>query len=172
MWRELPYDTEWWEVELSPEDLARIRVFPRAQWRRIAKGSFYLLDVVERLRTRIEQGASGEFFFKIRSLSESLPEQAVCTSILLIGVDRFSPLTIIEGNHRLAAAMLVSPDLALSRFRFLCGFSLRMTQCCWYQTDIATLWRYGKNRMKYLRHDQDEAIERMLDSSPEFPGAA
>src|SRR5215467_4313174 len=36
MWRELPLDTQWCEVELEPDDLANIRVFPRAHWRKIA----------------------------------------------------------------------------------------------------------------------------------------
>src|SRR6201993_2846071 len=50
MWRELPDDTQWFQVELSGKDLERIRFFPRAQWRRVAEGSFYLLDMIECLR--------------------------------------------------------------------------------------------------------------------------
>lgn len=172
MWRELPQDTEWWEVELTPEDLARIRIFPRSQWLRVAKGSFSLVEVVERLRTRIARGTANEFFAKIRALSQGLATGTTVSSVLLIGIDRNSPLTIIEGNHRVAAAMLVSPDLALSRFRFLCGFSPRMTECCWYQTDFSSLWRYGKNRVRYMRHDHHGVIERMLQKSPGLPGAA
>ena len=140
LWRELPADTDWWQVELSPEDLGRIRVFPRSQWLRVAKGSFNLFEVVELLRGRIASGKSGGFISKIRALSQHLPESVTPSSVLLIGIDQNGPLTIIEGNHRVAAAMLVSPDLALSRFRFFCGFSPRMTECCWYHTDISTLW--------------------------------
>ena len=38
MWRgELPADNpQWWEVQIEPQDLERVRVFPRAQWRRVA----------------------------------------------------------------------------------------------------------------------------------------
>lgn len=39
MWRELPADTQWFEVEFTPEDLDRIRFFPRAQWRRVARAA-------------------------------------------------------------------------------------------------------------------------------------
>lgn len=172
MWREIPRDTQWWQVELSPENLARIRIFPRSQWLRVAKGSFSLVEVVERLRTRIASRANNEFLSKIRDLSEGLLEDNTASSVLLIGIDQNSPLTIIEGNHRVAAAMLVSPDLALSRFRFLCGFSPRMTECCWYRTDVASLWRYGKNRVRYMRHDHHGVIERILQKSPGLPGAA
>jgi len=172
LWRELPADTDWWQVELSPEDLGRIRVFPRSQWLRVAKGSFNLFEVVELLRGRITSGKSGGFISKIRALSQHLPETVTPSSVLLIGIDQNGPLTIIEGNHRVAAAMLVSPDLALSRFRFFCGFSPRMTECCWYHTDISTLWRYGVNRLKYLRHDHDRMIERMLRNTSKYPDLA
>src|SRR5207237_10030871 len=40
MWRELPADTHWWQVELELEHLARVRVFPRAHGRTITDGSF------------------------------------------------------------------------------------------------------------------------------------
>jgi hypothetical protein len=38
LWRELPRSTEWVEVEIPVADLGRIRVFPRAQWRKLARG--------------------------------------------------------------------------------------------------------------------------------------
>ena len=50
MWRELPADTQWWEVSIEPGDLELLRVFPRAQWRRVASGSFLLENIVERIR--------------------------------------------------------------------------------------------------------------------------
>jgi hypothetical protein len=28
MWRELPSDTQWWEVQIEPADLERVSVFP------------------------------------------------------------------------------------------------------------------------------------------------
>ena len=37
MRRELPDDTQWFEVKFTSEDLARVRFFPRAQWRRVAE---------------------------------------------------------------------------------------------------------------------------------------
>src|SRR6059058_62200 len=46
MWRELPRDTKWFEVVLEPEDLRQVRVFPRAQWRRMSNGSFAIEDIV------------------------------------------------------------------------------------------------------------------------------
>ncbi len=52
MWRELPADTQWWEVQIEPQDLERVRVFPRAQWRRVANGSFLLKDIVKRIKTK------------------------------------------------------------------------------------------------------------------------
>jgi len=71
-------------------------------------------------------------------------------------------LTIVEGNHRMAAAMLESPATVKQRFRFYCGLSPHMTQCCWYQTDLATLSRYAKNIVRYMFQDSDYFIQRTL----------
>ncbi len=40
LWKELPTDTEWFEVEVKHSDLEKIRVFPRAQWRNFAPKTF------------------------------------------------------------------------------------------------------------------------------------
>jgi len=79
----------------------------------------------------------------------------------LIGTDEEHAVTILEGNHRLTAAMLASPKLLQRQFRVLCGFSPHMGQCCWYQTNFTTLWRYFKNRISNL-HDKDADVARLL----------
>jgi O-antigen/teichoic acid export membrane protein len=160
MWRELPADTQWFDVQLTPADLGRLRVFPRAQWRRIAQGSFYLTDVVERVRLDLGNHTDDVFFRKLRCLVPSVRENRVNPTVLLIGIDGTGPLTILDGNHRVTAAMLVSPSAMLNQFRFICGFSPKMTQCCWYQTSMSTLWRYAKNLVKYLPYDPESDIGR------------
>jgi O-antigen/teichoic acid export membrane protein len=161
MWRELPANTQWFEVELRVEDLNRIRFFPRADWRRVAQGSFYLTDVVERIRVKLDSSSSqNEFFTKLRLLSSSLPQNLVNPTVLFIGVDDISPLTILDGNHRMAAAMLSRPAPALDRFRFICGLSPQMTRCCWYSTNVNTLLRYFKNLVRYLTYDPESDIDR------------
>jgi O-antigen/teichoic acid export membrane protein len=163
MWREFPANTQWWEVDLKPTDLARVRIFPRSHWRTIAHGSFELVEVAENIRNRARRGLGGDFLAKVRSLSAYLRDESGPASvILMIGIDETSPLTIVEGNHRMVAAMLLSPHTACRRFRFICGFSPRMAECCWYKTDISTLWRYTKNTVRYLHKDHDAAIEGLI----------
>lgn len=166
MWRELPADTQWWRVELDGDDLARIRAFPRKQWRSFAAGNFYLVDMIDRIRRKVEAVDGNKFSLKIRGVSADLEDKLVANSVLLIGVDDYSPLTIIEGNHRMAAAMLVDPSTVHQRFVYYCGLSARMTQCCWYQTDFATLTRYAKNIVRYMFHDRDFFIQRILRGEP------
>jgi hypothetical protein len=167
MWRELPPDTEWWDVTITGSDLQRIRVFPRDQWRKHANHSYYLLDTAERIRARILAHSTDTFITKLRSLSIELASAEGHSSVLLIGIDEKSPLTIIEGNHRMTAAALVSPEQVPVRFRFLCGFSPRMMECCWYQTDLSTLWHYAKNSVEYLFLDRhgviNEALQKRLN---------
>jgi len=162
MWRELPRDTEWWQVELTVDELERVRVFPRAHWLRLAHGSLYMSDIVERLQQFANEKDDRPFLRKIRILKEKLQRPVPETSVLLIGVNEESPLTIIEGNHRMTAALMSSPELMASRFRLLCGFSPRMTECCWYQTDFSSLWRYGRNRIKDIGRDHDAQLASLL----------
>src|SRR5437868_6160045 len=164
LWRELPKDTEWWEVELQPDDIRRLRVFPRDQWRGLAEGNFHLGDMLENIRERVESDNEEAFLEKLRSLSSGLEHGENYNAVLLIGVDDAGPLTIIEGNHRMAAATLVDPSSFHRRFRFLCGFSPRMTECCWYQTDLSTLWKYFKNYWTHLLEDQHKVIEATQES--------
>jgi O-antigen/teichoic acid export membrane protein len=163
MWRELPADTKWFEVDLRISDLERVRFFPRAQWRRVADGSFYLKDVVERMRPKLEQCRDDEFYCKLRLLSSSVEERLINPTVLLIGVNNTGPLTILDGNHRMAAALLSQPIPALNRFRFICGFSPEMTRCCWYYTNVNTLLRYLKNLVRYFSYDPETDIERFQE---------
>ena len=86
-------------------------------------------------------------------------------TVLLIGVDNTGPLTILDGNHRMAAALL-SHASAHSRFRFICGFSPDMTRCCWYATNVNTLLRYFKNLVRYFSYDPESDIDRFQEHTP------
>ena len=160
MWRELPPDTEWWEVELDPEDMANIRVFPRAHWRKIAGETFLISDIVRRLGKGHYDARTSAFISKIQALSHKLRTDKDNSAILLIGVNEELPLTILEGNHRLTAALLASPQLAHERFRILCGFSPRMYESCWYETNLPNLWRYAKNRLRNF-YDREADLSRV-----------
>jgi O-antigen/teichoic acid export membrane protein len=161
LWKELPQGTEWYEVEVGDADLEKIRVFPRAQWRNFAPRTFSIIEVAERMRK--SQGIdTSPFQSKIATIGTRLlrPDDDLGT-VLLIGVNENEPLTVLDGNHRLVASMLTSPRRT-QRLRFLCGLSPRMTECCWYETNLATLFRYGKNVLKHLIRDHEAELERLL----------
>ena len=162
MWRELPKDTVWWEVELQKSDIARVRAFPRKQWRSFASSSFYLTEMIEGIRKKVETREPSPFILKMRAVVQDLGDNIVPDSVLLIGLDERGPLTIIEGNHRMAAALMLAPDTVHERFRFYCGLSPNMAQCCWYQTDFVTLSRYARNIVRYMFQDRDYFVRRAL----------
>jgi O-antigen/teichoic acid export membrane protein len=163
MWRELPEDTQWFELELEAQDLARVRFFPRAHWRRMAQGSFYLTDVIQRIRLRQADIPQDEFVHKLSRLTTLVREGLTNPTILMIGVDSTGPLTILDGNHRMAAVLLAQSSFALSGLRFICGFSPRMTRCCWYYTNVNTLLRYMKNLIRYFSYDPESDIGRFRE---------
>lgn len=168
MWRELPADTQWWEVQIEPQDLDRVRVFPRAQWRRVANGSFLLKDIVKRIRTKAFRGRTRNFIAKVQALSYYLRTHEDKSAVLLIGIDDESPVTALEGNHRLTAALLVSPEVLQNRFRVFCGLSPKMSESCWYQTNLPNLWRYARNRARNLFYDPDADVDRLLKPEDEI----
>ncbi len=153
LWRELPPDMEWWEIELTSGDLARLRSFPRNDWRRFAGSGFYLTEMISRIQAELAHGQQSRFLKKLGAIGTDLRESHVPDVVLLIGIDGHHPLTIIEGNHRMAAAMLTMPEFAHRRFRFYCGLSPKMNLCCWHKTDLRSLTRYARHTVRYMFRD-------------------
>ena len=171
MWRELPPDTQWHEVRLEPADMDRIHVFPRAQWSKISNGSYCIGDIVRRIRERRHRDVGDHVIGKIQQLRYRLQiDTHGSSTVLLISTDEKSPATILEGNHRLTAAMLVGSELASSRFSVFCGLSPRMVESCWYRTNLPNLWRYAKNRFTHII-DTEADIRRLLPKKPAVPEA-
>jgi len=164
LWRVLPKDTEWFEVAMRPENLERIRVFPRAQWRKLARGNYALPDILRSLHETRHPSVDDDFQAKLADLSDSLSNNLEGGSVLLIGLDGSSPLTILDGNHRLVAASMNHPP-SLHRLRFLCGLSPKMAQCCWYKTNVATLCRYAGKVLQDAVHDPEDELARLMQSS-------
>ena len=166
LWRELPRGTEWFEVEVRAENLSQIRVFPRALWRKFARGNFAFPAVAEHLRTsRGRNPVEKKFLTKIASMREQLSQDdSHPGAVLLIGLNESEPLTILDGNHRLMAAALTSPE-TLQKLRFFCGLSSRMRMCCWYKTNAATLFRYGTNLLTQVVHNPEAELARLLQGS-------
>jgi O-antigen/teichoic acid export membrane protein len=161
LWREIPSDTEWYEVEITTEDLANVRMFPRAQWRKVANGRFSTLDIAEGMRKGQDQLDSA-FVAKIQAIGRRFDsEDPELGAVLLIGVNEAEPLTVLDGNHRLMAAMLQSPG-ATQKLRFICGLSPRMTECCWYRTNLMTLFRYARNVLTHSSRNPAAELARLL----------
>jgi hypothetical protein len=164
LWREIPNGTQWYEVEVNEPDLDHIRVFPRAQWRKLARGNFSITEVVENLQEH-RYTLEAPFLSKIASIGDELakgtPEFG---AVILIGLDENRPLAVLDGNHRLVAALLASPK-RLQKLRFICGLSPRMTECCWYNTNLVTLFRYATNVLAQAIRNPESELARMLQST-------
>lgn len=163
LWKEIPADTEWYEVEVQETGLERLRVFPRAQWRRVARGNLRLPDVVEKLGSRPAQDTRNPFLRRINGFRQRLAHpEPLPGAVVLIGRNEYEPLTIIDGNHRLAAALL---EGRARQLRVLCGLSPNMHQCCWYRTNLVTLSRYGTNRVRHLTYHPEAELDRLFERS-------
>jgi hypothetical protein len=152
MWRELPPDTQWWEIDFKPEEAGRVRVFPRAQWRTVAHGNFNAVHVAERMRALCNGQNPSPFVLKVQALCSLMQHEGPRSTVLLIGMDESRPVTLLEGNHRFVASLLLPRELMLRRIRLVCGFSPAMERCCWYKTSFSSLARYAKNRIQYIQN--------------------
>jgi len=159
LWRELPKDTEWYEAEVTSENLKQIRVFPRAHWRKLNGGNFDLTQVVERIRIR-QVAMKDPFDTKIANLRHKLSqEEKNAGSIVLIGIDASSPMTVLDGNHRLVSALI---EGRIDRLTFICGLSPSMTKCCWYKTDFFNLTRYATHLVLYAHRRPEAELNALL----------
>jgi hypothetical protein len=166
MWRELPSDIEWWEIEAEEKDLERIKVFPRAQWRTISDGNFQALHVAELIRHQLEAGKTDALLAKIKVLKTRLQYEGPKSTVMLIGVDETQPATLLEGNHRFVSCLLLPREIMTRRLRLICGFSPNMKKCCWYKTDFFNLIHYAKNRIKHL-WDREADLTELLPTAGE-----
>ena len=165
LWQELPIGTEWYEVEVTEADLDQISVFPRAQWRKLANGNFSIQLITSAMLNR-QNLVDQPFLAKIASIGkEYRKEDPGFGAVILIGVTENEPMTILDGNHRLVAAILESPS-GLGKIRFICGLSPRMTECCWYKTNFVTLIRYARNLLGLLFRNPRNELERLLRKAP------
>lgn len=161
LWKELPEDTQWHEVTVNEDELSHIRIFPRAQWRKLARGNFAVTTVAERLED-YRSLLDTEFVAKIDSIEEVILRGGTnFGAVILIGTSENEPLTVLDGNHRLVAAMLAQPR-RIEKLRFLCGLSPRMRECCWYKTNLPNLFRYGRNMLANTRRNPEAELAMLL----------
>ncbi len=160
MWWELPEDRQWWELEFEPADVELVRVFPRAQWRKIAGGNLKALNVVARIR-QLKETEPTAFIAKISDICRNLQTNLPKGMIILLGIDECRPMTLLEGNHRFIASLLVNGPNMLQNARIVGVFSPNMEKCCWYKTNLLTLARCLKNRIKHY-WDRDTDLARLL----------
>jgi hypothetical protein len=148
MWWELPEDRQWWEIEFEQDDVEKVSVFPRAHWRKIARGNFRALDVAARVR-QLQETEPNEFVQKISDISANLSSDLRQGMVIFLGIDEDRPVTLLEGNHRFIAALLAGGPQHLRRTRMVAVFSPQMEKCCWYKTNLRTLARCLKNRIQH-----------------------
>lgn len=161
LWKEIPRNTEWYQVEVTCADLANVRMFPRAQWRKVANGRFSTLEIAEGIRKRGHQ-LDAAFVSKLQAIGKRFDAaDPDLGAVILIGVSASGPLTVLDGNHRLMAAMMCSSE-AISKLRFVCGLSPRMTDCCWYRTNLMTLFRYAKNVLTHSTRNPAADLARLM----------
>lgn len=150
VWRELPSNTQWWEVEVEAEDVRKMNVFTRRHWKRMDPKDHSVPTFAAGLRSARVSRIPAEEAAKIFSLQDRIIEGfAGNETILLVGTDEQGPATILEGNKRVIASYLADPSSVPSRFRFVLGMSPDMSQCIFYKHTPANFRKYLWHRLTY-----------------------
>jgi hypothetical protein len=178
MWWELPEDRQWWEIEFESADVERVSVFPREHWRKLARGNFKAQHVAKRARQQMAMQPRDEFAVKMAALVAGMQSPGRKGLVAFLGLDEHRPVTLLEGNHRFIASLLVPEQDLLAGARMVAVFSPSMEKCCWYKTSFGTLFRCLKNRIQhYWDRDPDMAalfkqttVFRSAGNSVERPG--
>jgi hypothetical protein len=106
-----------------------------------------------------------KIFVKLNEIGDRLgQEDHGIGPVVLIGVSETEPFTILDGNHRLVAGILASPN-RVNKLRVLCGLSPRMMECCWYRTSFGALFRYGTHVLRDGVRSPKAELARLLQSS-------
>jgi hypothetical protein len=147
VWRELPADTQWWQVEVDAEDVRKMNVFTRRHWPRMNPKDHSVPAFAEGMRSSHVSRIPPEEATKILSLQQKMTQgYRGHDAILLIGIDE-QPATILEGNNRVIAAYLADPGTIPSRFRFFLGTSPSMSKCIFYKHTPANFRNYLWHRL-------------------------
>lgn len=150
VWRELPNDTQWWEVEVEAEDVRRMNVFTRRHWKRMDPKDHSVPTFAAGMRSPRVSRIPAVEAAKIFSLQERISEGCAGNdTILLVGIEEQQPTTILEGNKRVIAAYLADPGSVASRLRFLLGMSPDMSKCISYEHTSANFRNYLWHRLTY-----------------------
>ena len=171
MWWELPEDRQWWEIEFTPEDIDKVSVFPRAHWRKMASGDFNARHIAAEVAAQIERNDSSPFTAKMKAIRDSLAAGRNASMIVFLGLDENHRVTLLEGNHRFIASLLLPDGSGLENARMVAVFSPHMEQCCWYKTNFKTLFRCLKNRIKH-KWDRDTDLSRLLQQTGRRPAVS
>jgi len=164
LWNEIPAGTQWYEVKINEAALERVSVFPRAQWRKLAHGDFTVTAITGSMNANRQELDAG-FLAKVSAIRDRvLTDDARFGAVILLGLNESGRVTVLDGNHRLVAVLLSSPN-GLPRLRFICGLSPRMAECCWYNTCVASLFRYGAHLLGSAIRNPKAELARFLNAA-------
>ena len=95
----IPVHTKWYETTIVEADIPRIYHVPSGDWKNISNSSYHVRETIKNVNTPDPHA------IKIKAIRGTLPNNPRINGFVLVGKDLESTFTIIEGNHRFAAAV-------------------------------------------------------------------
>jgi hypothetical protein len=115
-----PPDVKWWNVEVTPAELADFRFCNDDAWIRLSGGSRFVRDGAANV------GRVEDLNVKINEVAVRVRDGYPFPELLLVATTRDAPVVIMEGNKR-AAAYVRAGNAAPDPIQALAGLSPKLT---------------------------------------------
>lgn len=99
----LPKDLDWYLAEIEEDDLNRLYIISSDDWSDISRGTFRVLEVVNRLYDNTENQDTNRISLNIKSKLDFISSGGELDTFLIAVTDKIDmsgPITFIEGNRR------------------------------------------------------------------------
>ncbi|MDO8460225.1 MAG: hypothetical protein Q7S74_03895 [Nanoarchaeota archaeon] len=104
----LPSDTEWYLAMIEPADVQNLHIISSGDWKEISEGTFLVEKVVKNLDNNSTDENTIRISKDIKSKVDFLESgENLDTRLVLVSNNTENPFTIIEGNRRSVAFLLL-----------------------------------------------------------------
>jgi len=156
LWKEIPTATEWLKSK-STKQISNRSGFPSGAMRRLARGNFSITEIAKKCaRGKVESARHfwlkwsrlAISFFRKNTVQRSHPDWSECERTF----NR-------SGWKSSLGAAVARVGGQFEQTRLFVRTFARMGECCWYNTNFKTLFRYGVNILaRFIRNPEPELV--------------
>ena len=119
LFESFPKEVKWNEAFLNSDEFKKIKYIRWDYWINLTKGSRLPIDAAKRI---ISKELDSKEINNFKKAAKDLKERKSFPVMILVAIDKKSPLVVLEGHLRLTAYML-APEYIPEEIKVIIGFS-------------------------------------------------